>query len=316
MTVSFACQITQYVWIGLPSDGLLIGQSSDRLHWYAIFPYIGGNWRFAISQCMIYTVCVQIGSVPYLNARPLIDWLARHPSPGMELRYATPSVLVEQLLAGELDIAMASTFPTLVHPELHLLPGLGVTTTGAALSVRLLSRVPAAAITSVALDASSRSTNALAQIILADGYGITPVYRLCAPDKVQMLAVADAAVLIGDIGIAAQADGLLDIDLGQAWYELTGLPFFFAGWVARDAEALAQAAPMLFEALAHGLERLEAIADEEATRLHLPRDLCRRYLARVMRYHTGDAQIAGLEEFRRRATRLGLLARPGIKIPG
>jgi len=85
---------------------------------------------------------MKIGSVPYLNARPLVDWLERNPPPGITLTYAIPSVLVQQLLSGELDIAMASTFPTLQRNDLHLLPGLGVTATGPAWSVRLFSRVP------------------------------------------------------------------------------------------------------------------------------------------------------------------------------
>lgn len=250
---------------------------------------------------------MRIGSVPYLNARPLVDWLEHHPQPGVTLSYAIPALLVEQLRAGELDIAMASTFPALLHEDLHLLPGLGVTVTGAALSVRLLSRVPIHEITTLALDACSRSTVVLARIVLADRYGVTPTCVSLPPDHEAMLAAADAAVLIGDIGIAVNGDGLLDLDLGQEWWELTGLPFYFAGWVARDAKLLAKAAPLLFTALEHGLARLEEIATEEAARLGLPRELCHRYLAEVMRYHAGDAEVAGLEEFRRRATRLGLL---------
>jgi chorismate dehydratase len=244
--------------------------------------------------------------VPYLNARPLVDWLDRCPG-AFSLSYAVPSLLIEQLLTGKIDIAMASTYATIAHPALSLLPGLGVTVTGPAWSVRLLSRVPPAQIRTLALDASSQSTVAMARVILADRYGVTPVCRHCPPDRDAMLAEADAAVLIGDIGITVAGDGLLDLDLGAEWHALTGLPFFFAGWIARDAAVLEHAAPLLHEALDHGLARLDAIADEEAIRLGLPRARCYAYLHDIMRYRAGEAEMAGLAEFRARVTRLGLL---------
>ncbi|MHB9129794.1 MAG: menaquinone biosynthetic enzyme MqnA/MqnD family protein [Armatimonadota bacterium] len=248
---------------------------------------------------------MKLGSVPYLNARPLVDWLDRHPRPAVELSYAVPSVLIAQLQAGAIDIAMASTFAVIEHPDLHLLPGIGVTAAKAAWSVRLLSRTAISDIRTLALDACSRSTNALARIILADRYGVTPECVELPPDRDAMLSIADAAVLIGDIGLRVHGDGFIDLDLGQEWWELTHLPFFFAGWVARDPEQLSRATPLLFDALQHGLARLDDIADEEALRLAIPRDRCYRYLAEVMRYYAGEAEHAGLAEFRRRALRLG-----------
>ncbi|MHB9025745.1 MAG: menaquinone biosynthetic enzyme MqnA/MqnD family protein [Armatimonadota bacterium] len=256
---------------------------------------------------------MKIGSVPYLNARPLVEWFDRNPLPEIELEYAIPSVLVQRLLDGTLDVAMASTFATLEHPELRLLPGMGVTATGPAWSVRLLSRVPPAEIRTLALDAGSRSTNALARIILADRYGVTPECMTLPPSLDDMLAHTDAAVLIGDIGISASGEGLLDFDLGQEWFDLTGLPFFFAGWIARDPAMLEQAAPYFHQALDYGLVHLDGIADSEAKRLNLPRDFCYRYLTEVMRYRTTEREEAGLAEFRVRAERLGLLEVEGVK---
>lgn len=254
---------------------------------------------------------MKISSVPYLNARPLVHGLENRPRPDMALYYAVPSRLIEQLCVGEVDIAMASTFALLEHPELHLLPGLGVTTAGPAWSVRLLSRVPLRQIRTLALDASSRSTNALARIILADRYGVTPECLTLAPDLSTMLSQADAAVLIGDIGIAVNGEGLYDRDLGAEWWSLTGLPFYFAGWLARDPAVLEQAAPHLFAACNFGLAHLETIAADEALRLRLPYERCYRYLAEIMRYRTGEAEAAGLAEFRRRAARLGLIPAQG-----
>lgn len=263
--------------------------------------------HFAIFAPLRYTAAVNIGSVPYLNARPLVDELERRPQPGYTLHYAVPSELIARLLAGELDIAMASTFAALEHPELTLLPDIGVTNTGPAWSVRLFSRVPPAEIRTLALDAGSRSSVALARIILADRYGVQPACLPTPPALDAMLAVADAAVIIGDIGLALQPDSVIDLDLGAEWHALTGLPFFFAGWMARDAAALERAAPVLRAALGAGLARLHEIAAEEAVRLTLSKERCYAYLHDVMHYTAGEAEWAGLDVFRARARRLGLL---------
>ena len=212
-----------------------------------------------------------------------------------------PSVLVGQLLRGELDIAMASTFAVLQYPELHLLDGIGVTCRGPAWSVRLLSTTPPAKISRLALDLNSRSTVAMARIVLADRYGAFPVCFDMQPNPSKMLERADAAVIIGDIGMSASAENLLDYDLGSEWFELTGMPFYFAGWIARDREVLTRAAPVLYQALEKGLEQLPRIAARESERLKQPFERCYRYLSEIMRYHVGPIEQLALEEFRKRA---------------
>ncbi|OPZ87663.1 MAG: Chorismate dehydratase [bacterium ADurb.Bin429] len=221
--------------------------------------------------------------------------------------YATPAVLIARLLAGELDVAMASSFAVLTHPELTLLREIGVTNTGPAWSVRLFSRVAPASIRTLALDTSSRSSVAMARIILAERYGVQPVCLDVAPHLEMMLADADAAVLIGDTGLTVNAEDVIVLDLGEEWHALTGLPFFFAGWIARDTAALEKATPMLRASLEAGLARLEEIAEEEAARLGIPASRCYAYLHDVMHYHAGEAELAGLEAFRVRAQRWGLL---------
>lgn len=250
---------------------------------------------------------VKIGAVPYLNARPLVRWLEQFPQPGVEIVFAHPTELIPALLAGELSVAMASTFALLDNPELLLLGGLGITTCGRAASVRLISKVAPEQISSLALDNSSRSSVALARIILADSYGVIPVVHNMPPDLTTMLSAADAAVLIGDIGLTVSAESCYDIDLGEAWWKLTKLPFYFAGWIARDEAELQQLAPMLYQAAAEGLAYLPEIVKESALAMNISEELCRDYLQQVMNYRTGEKELAGLQEFARRSATIGLI---------
>lgn len=251
---------------------------------------------------------MRIGCVPYLNARPLIDALLRQPAADWPLSLAAPSVLIRQLHAGELDIALASTFALFEHPAWQMVPGVGIVAAGPVLSVRLLSRVPIPAIRTLALDASSRSSNALARILLADQYGLHPTCVTLPPERDAMLAQADAAVLIGDYGLVADGTGLVDLDLGAAWWELTGLPFVFAGWLARTAAAAAEASPRMQQAAVEGMARREAIAAEEAIARGIPLSRCRAYLLQAIRYQVGAPELAGMAAFHRRAMVGGFLA--------
>ena len=45
---------------------------------------------FVIPEQNQYITAMRIGSVPYLNARPLVDWLERVPQPSVTLSYAPP----------------------------------------------------------------------------------------------------------------------------------------------------------------------------------------------------------------------------------
>lgn len=250
---------------------------------------------------------VRIGTVPYLNARPLVRWLEKFPQTDVEIVFAHPAELIPALLAGELSVAMASTFALLENPELILLGGLGITTTGRAASVRLISKVPPQQIASLALDSSSRSSVAMARIILADSYGVTPIVYDMPPDLTTMLLAADAAVLIGDIGLTVSADGYYDIDLGEAWWKLTQLPFYFAGWIAREEAELQQLAPLLYQSAEDGLAHLAEIVKESAIAMNISEAVCRDYLQDIMRYRAGELELTGLQEFARRAAKIGLI---------
>src|SRR5690606_29028272 len=122
---------------------------------------------------------------------------------------------------------------------LLVLPDLAVGSDGPVLSVNMVSTRPAWELDGarVALGSTSRTGVLLAQMLLADRYGVRPDYFVCPPELTQMLLEADAAVLIGDVALRARceapAHGFTVIDLGQAWREWTGLPMVFAVWAAR-----------------------------------------------------------------------------------
>ncbi|MGI8924642.1 MAG: menaquinone biosynthetic enzyme MqnA/MqnD family protein [Fimbriimonadales bacterium] len=239
----------------------------------------------------------RIGCVPFLNAKPLVALFAgpegRHLA---EVEFAPPSRLADWVLDGRVDVALASSFFALSHPEFKVAPGVAIASQGKVRSVRLFSRRPFHEIESLALDSESMTSNHLARIILQEKYGILPECFTRDPVLEAMLAEADAAVLIGDAGMAADATGLEAMDLGGAWNELTGLPFVWAMWIGKQ-RLTPDLAGALISAKEFGMEHLEQIAKEESARLEWPFGLCFEYLTESIDFDLSHRHLEGFSRF-------------------
>lgn len=266
---------------------------------------------------------MRLGSVPYLNARPLVEGLAQRP--GVTLLEDVPARLPPRLRAGELDAALCSAVELFRAPPLAWLAGPAVTSEGAVRSILLFLRVAPSRVRSLALDRSSRSAAALACTCLSEFCGVTSarVFEV-APETPLAGVDADAVLRIGDPALAALCRdeagraGRVALDLGQLWTDRTALPFVYALWLARPDLPPPQAAALrelLLAARAAGLPRRAALAREFAARAGLPADDCVQYIEQCIGYDLGDAEREGLALFGRLAHRWGLVDSPLLPEP-
>ena len=174
----------------------------------------------------------RVGCVPYVNARPLVAAFDQ-PNEFVEVVYDVPSKLPALLDAGEVDAILVSSIELLRRSDLLPIDSIGIFSNGPVRSVRLLSKVSLEEIKTLALDRNSMTSNVLAQVILAER-GVFPTTEEMNPCVNDMLATHDACVIIGDLGFEADASGLIDLDLGNAWTEMTGLPFVWALWLGKS----------------------------------------------------------------------------------
>ena len=241
-----------------------------------------------------------IGSVPYLNEKPLTRWFTRTDAgkdSGIEVIYAVPSELARLLAAGEIAAALVSSFEYFRTPGYMIVPGVSISGQDTIESVRAFAKVPWRRIESLALDTSSLTSVALLKILLAEQLDSYPAFLHAAPDLDNMLAQADACLLIGDKGMQANGTGLNVLDLGHAWRRLTGLPFVYAVWLGQKENITPHLVQSLATAKAWGLTQIEAIAEEEAQRLGTSVRQCRHYLTEVMDYDLGEEHRQALEVF-------------------
>lgn len=251
-----------------------------------------------------------MGSVRFLNARPLVDGLA---PPVAEVIEDVPSALLKRLLRGEIDVALCPVADYQMSPEpLRVLPAGGIGCDGAALTVRLFSRVRPENIKQLAADVDSHTSVVLAQLVLARCHGARP--RVVPHDaRVPGAAPgADALLLIGDKVVTAPpspAEFPFDLDLGLEWKRLTGRPFVFAIWMARAAEPLDGLQRVLLCQREVNRQRLDEIASLHGPRLGWPPELARRYLNEFIRYETGTEELDAMEAFWRQSWDSGLSPR-------
>lgn len=252
---------------------------------------------------------VVIGSVPYLNAKPLIRWFATEEGrkSAVTVIEETPSRLAQMLEADEIAVAMVSSYAALLHPEYEIVPGVSISGQDEIKSVRAFAKLPFQMVHSVAMDTSSLTSVALLRILLAELYNCHPECLSAPPDLQKMLAIADAALLIGDNGMLADDGDLRVLDLGEGWRRLTGLPFTYAVWLGRPGSVSPELAQILQQARDWGLSQADMLATEESIRLGCPYSTCYEYITEVMDYRLENEHYQALDQFRDRARALGIL---------
>ena len=247
---------------------------------------------------------VHVGSVSFLNAKPLIFGLEG--APGVRLTLDVPSRLLDGLMDGLFDVALLPVIDYQRMPGLRFLTSGGIGCDGATLTVRIFSPVPVEQIRTLACDTDSHTSVALARVVLSKLYGIRPRFVDLAAGGTR--DEGTALLLIGDKVVCEEPTGLPhQVDLGEAWKRLTGLPFLFAAWVARDGVDLGDLPDRLELAKRDGLAHLDEIIARHGVPRGWPPAVAHRYLAEHLRFDVGPDQLRAVRLFHQYAAEEGLL---------
>jgi chorismate dehydratase len=242
---------------------------------------------------------VRIGAVSYLNTLPLVHGLERRGlGRPLALSFATPAVLAERLASGHLDLALLPIVELARIPDLEVVPGLAIGSHGPCRSVLLVSRRPAGAIRTLALDPASRTSNVLCRVLLDRVWGARPEVVTGDGDLATCLQRADAAVRIGDKALfdPKPADAETH-DLGEVWTRETGLPFVFAVWAARPGIVDRTLYRVLHDSRREGGREIESIARAWRWNGEPHPDLVRSYLTEHIRFRLGAGELQAMELF-------------------
>jgi len=241
----------------------------------------------------------RVCAVSYLNAVPLIWGALNGEQKGhIDLTFAIPSICAARVPEG---VADAGILPVIEAARLGMetIPDIGIACTGPVRSLLLISKIPFEEVESLAADTGSRTSVQLSRIILARKFGADPRVFAAPPNLNDMLRSADAALLIGDAALAIETKGLnyRCLDLGQEWFELTGLPMVTALWAGRPGALTPQLADLLHGSCQYGLANLDRIAMEEAGQRGFTHHMVDRYLNENVEFELTARHHEGLQTF-------------------
>jgi len=179
---------------------------------------------------------LHISMVGYLNTVPLVYGL-EHGAGQYDLDLLIPADCYTAFEHGDADVALV---PVGVLPILRTDAGIVtdycIGCEAAVRTVCILSHTPISDVTKVYLDTHSRTSVLLTRVLMAHHWLQEVVYESADVSEYQStdLKPSEAVLMIGDKVFEVEDDYKYSYDLGQEWYELTGLPFAFAVWVARE----------------------------------------------------------------------------------
>ena len=253
---------------------------------------------------------LRLVGVSYLNAQPLLHGLLQGlGEERTQLELATPADLSRKLLEDEADAGLAPVAVLATHGGLELVPGMAIGCDGAVRSVKIVGDVPLEEMDEVLLDASSRTSVVLARILIKQRCGgREPRYHSQPPHEIiAQVSGKTGGLLIGDPALEVEGRFAYELDLGQAWTELTGLPFVFAVWVARPGVLSARDVLLLQGSLEAGLAERGKIAQAWARTRGGAAERHLAYMTNSIEYALDERALLGLREFLRRAAELKLL---------
>jgi len=257
---------------------------------------------------------LRVGAVSYTNTLPLLEGLddpILQRAEGFSLALDLPAVLADQLKAGHLDIALIPVAEFLRGDYLLLKRGC-IACIGPVRSVVIVSDRPLSQVKRLLLDGASRSSVGLTRVLLKHLWNANPelvppkVARVDPPTPGNIPEDCDAELVIGDRALRL-GEGFAEIeDLGEAWFELTNLPFVFAVWAVRRGVSLSKFPTLLTQAYQRGRETTARYAEQRSAMLGVPPAYIEAYLTEYIRYRVGDRELAAIEMYYRFLKDMGL----------
>lgn len=265
---------------------------------------------------------VRLGKIGYLNVLPLYHPLENGIIENdFEIVSGPPSHLNKLMDAGQLDISAASSIEYARHPEkYYLVPNIAIGSRGPVQSVLLLSRCSVDELEgqTILVSSQTHTSAALLKVLLKELWKVNTEF--VSGDATELLESGErpeAILAIGDeaLNLRYHPDYPHRTDLGEAWRDLTNLPFIFGVWIVqRDSYKAAsatirQACEKMIAAKNWGTTNMDSMCTLAAEDSCLnDAEMCSYFDGLV--YDFGEKEIHGLELFYQRLAKNGIIDFP------
>jgi len=234
-----------------------------------------------------------VGAVSYLNTKPLLYGIQRADlARDIELVIDYPSRIAGMLLNDEIDMGLVPVAVIPKMPDYYINGDFCIGCDGPVASVCLFSDTPIEQVERVLLDYQSQTSVQLAKILLREYWKVTPELVDARENFRDQIKGSTAGLVIGDRALEQRKISKYAYDLGEAWKDLTGLPFVFAAWISNkplDKKFMER----FNEANGQGLAQIDKVVQDNPYSFFDLHD----YFTRHLDYKLDNAKREGLEKF-------------------
>ena len=260
----------------------------------------------------------RIAASSYLNTAPLI-WSFLHGTRRDQVRLITdtaPARCGDMLAGGEVEASLVPVIEYERMKGIQVVPGVCVGSHSAVRSVVLASKfADLRGIRRVALDNSSRTSQALLKIIFSEFLNFEPEWESGSPDLPAMTQNNDAALIIGDPAMEISAKDFHIFDLATLWRRFTDTGFVFAMWMVREDAVDAIRRVDFAGARDEGLAHIDEITTDYQPLPGLPQAELISYLRDNISFDLDDDLKRGLELFYELAHKHAIISsKPRLKM--
>ncbi|MGM0551508.1 MAG: menaquinone biosynthetic enzyme MqnA/MqnD family protein [Bacteroidota bacterium] len=240
---------------------------------------------------------IRISAVSYLNSLPFVYGLEHTPiKDRIILEKDIPSQCASKLIDNKVDIGLV---PVAILPQLPYYQLIGNYCIGAYRSVRtvvLVGNVPVEQMRWIVQDTHSRTSVALAKVLAQHHWRIEPSWKHGSKAFEHHLnGNQEGGVVIGDKVFPIENKYPYQYDLAEEWFQMTGMPFVFAAWVANKpiAPEFEQA---LNQALEWGIQHIPQMLEASPELSDIPVDLS-EYLTHSIQFNLDKDKRKALDAF-------------------
>ena len=229
-----------------------------------------------------------------IDDKPLLFGLEK--SNKSQLKYGSSQKRFEWISQGSVDLAFISSIDfSRLKGGWKVLPNICKSSKGFSMRTALFFNKNLTDIESIAIPNNARTSEIVLKIILKELHQIETKFIKFSGPLSESLMKCDAVLLTGDQAVYESEKNPFHIDLGEEWFDLTGLPLVYGFWIGNELTTEKKDYQKLLDSLNLGMENIPSIAEQAGEK----KEYIRNYLSSTINYSLKDEEQAALDELYR-----------------
>ncbi len=247
---------------------------------------------------------LRIGKFGLINNFLPYYWLERNSE--CEIVVATPRQMASLIHSGSIHYAPVPSFFFISKKDELKSYNFCIASRDRVLSVVVVSKERKFDNSPIAVTADTMTSVNLLRVIMNERGMKNELVFSDSGKACELLKNCRHALVIGDEAIKARMMYRVVMDLGEEWYELTGLPMVFGISSSLKSVDASEVDRLLVRSIEWGLENIGEVVSEATTKFNMPEEFLEEYF-KTLSYRMGSRERKGLEKFEEMCRESGII---------